>query len=48
MIDYSKPGKSSNKVDYSHPTRPRRVPTPDSDGVIRLRRGESVVLGSSR
>lgn len=35
-------------INYIHPTRPRSNPKPDADGIIRLRKGESVTLAPRR
>jgi hypothetical protein len=34
----------TGSVELNGPKVPRRRPTPDADGIIRLRRGESVAL----
>lgn len=31
-------------VELNKPTTPRRRPTPDADGIVRLRKGESVSI----
>lgn len=36
---------ADKKINYVHPNRPRPVPMPDADGIIRLRKGESISLG---
>ncbi len=49
MINYTKAPRTravdpNYKINLVHPTRPRANPTPDADGIVRLRRGESVKI----